>query len=64
MITRYVVEKIHGTVVTHILAENIREAEQIFCSIPRPDRGSVYPLYTKNILDYNNRQEDEHDTIR
>lgn len=50
MIYGYVVERIERGSVTHIGAESIQEAEQILCSIPRSYRGSVYPLYDKNIL--------------
>jgi hypothetical protein len=59
MYVKYVVEKIEKGIVTHIGAENIREAEWILRSISKPYRGSVYPLYSKTILVDKENKEDE-----
>jgi hypothetical protein len=54
----YVVEKIEKGKTIHIGAENIRDAEQILCLISKQHRGSVYPLYSKDIL-VNETKEDQ-----
>ena len=58
MFLQYVVEKIEGGLVTHIGAEHIREAQEILRSIPKQHRGSVYPLYLKDILVNKKEKED------
>jgi hypothetical protein len=58
MVLRYVVERVDGTAVTHIGAENVSDAQKILLSIPKKYRGSVYPLYTKEVLIISDNQED------
>jgi hypothetical protein len=59
MYLKYVVERIEGEIVTHIGASSVQEAEQILRSIPKKDRGQVYPLYLKEILNNEENKEDE-----
>jgi len=50
MFSKFVVERIVNHVTMHIQAQSISEAQSILSSIPKHERGEVYPLYSKEDL--------------